>query len=347
MLKDVSGAAPKPAAIAEKSGNAALIKKYERFGPVTDLVDPAKKLDANGLDTHLVVGKGEAAVSVIGETKFANQTKKGGLQSVTYSGKETAGQISAIENATKNNHKQVVDNLLRAKATGKLDPVTADFLIEDARAGRVLTELVASGRHTGFTEPIVARYQASVTPNDVYPESAAHRQSLDLNEVIEPTKVKSVSPETVFKDVKKTFNPPKPKAPKAPKVKAGIITIVVAGLLLYDSLAVAETLGHDKGQVYVDFAASSVSGLAPTPDNLADTLFLVPILIEYLDHRRRALESVDPRWIASQELSADVAALNNLYSSTGETDPAAVPNLVHYDEGMVVTAPRFKQTRYK
>ena len=344
-LKDDSGAAPEPgAAIAEKAGTDALKKKYAKAGQVVDVTPANKNLNANGLDTHLVVGKGKAAQNLIADTKFAGPTKEGGFESEIYSGKKKAGQVSSFENAAKNDYGQLVRNIRRARASGDLDPATAFFAIENAKTGHVVHDLVAAGRNTGFTPAIVQRYQASITPTDVFPESAAHRQSLELKEVLTPTKAKTASPNAVFRQFKKTINPPKLNAPK---VKAGIITVVVGAVLLSDSLAIAETLDQPKGQVYVDFASSSISGLAPTPENIADTLFVIPLTIEYLDQRRKLLESVDPRWIESREISADTARLINLYSSTGETDPAAVPNLVHYDEGMVVTAPKFKQYRYK
>lgn len=205
--KDDTGTAPtltplQAASAAEESGKGALVAKYSKVAEVVD-VTPVKNVSANGVDAHLVVGKGPAAVNIIGDVKHANAPSSTG-GSLIYSGKEVAGEISAFENAAKQQHGQLVKNLRAARASGALDPATAFHAIEGAKAGEVLHEVVPSGYNTGVEKTIVGKYQASVTPNDTFADAAAHRQSLELKEATKGYgKGKTANPETVFKRIQK------------------------------------------------------------------------------------------------------------------------------------------------
>jgi RHS repeat-associated protein len=207
VYKDETGTAPtltplEAASVAEESGKGALMAKYSKVAEVVD-VTPVKNVSANGVDAHLVAGKGPAAVNIIGDVKHANAPSKTG-GSLIYSGKEVAGEISAFENAAKQQHGQLVRNLRAARASGSLDPATAFHAIEGAKAGQVIHEVVPSGYNTGVEKTIVGKYQANVTPNDTFAEASAHRQGLDLKEATKgPSKGKQANPETVFKRIQK------------------------------------------------------------------------------------------------------------------------------------------------
>lgn len=206
--KDDTGTAPgltplEAASVAEESGKSALVSKYAKVADVVD-VTPVKNVSANGVDAHLVVGKGPAAVNVIGDVKHANAPSATGGSQI-YSGKEVAGEISAFENAAKQDYRQLVRNLRSARASGTLDPATAYHAIEGAKAGEVLHEVVPSGYNTGVEKTIVGKYQASVTPNDTFADAAAHRQGLEVKAATKGMpKGKQANPETVFKRIQKS-----------------------------------------------------------------------------------------------------------------------------------------------
>ena len=185
-FQDPTGTNPQPpltvkeqAAIAETAGQEALVKKYSAIDTVTNIT-PSKDVSANGVDAHLIVGKGDRAINVIGDTKFAGPEKDGGLAPENYSGKEVAGRVSSFDAAAKNNYAQLVRNIEAAQRAGTIDAATAYHAIEGAKAGLVLHEIVVSGRTTGVTDAIVQNYQASVTRVDNFAETTAIRQSLDV-----------------------------------------------------------------------------------------------------------------------------------------------------------------------
>jgi RHS repeat-associated protein len=213
MYRDETGTEPKPptearppaepkppltakeaCAIAEESGKGALVKKYSSVGKVVDITPPGKNVSTTGVDAHLIVGKGKEAVNVIADVKHASPTKSGGLAPVRYSGKEKRGHVGSFDSASKQNYRQLVRNIRAARASGLLDPATAFYAIEGAKAGLVLHEVVPSGRTTGVTGPIVQRYRASVTPNDVFAETAAKRKSLDVRQALGPARARNTPP---------------------------------------------------------------------------------------------------------------------------------------------------------
>ncbi len=200
-FQDPTGTNPQPpptvkeqAAIAEDAGKAALVKKYSGIATVVD-VTPAKDVSANGVDAHLIVGKGNQAVNVIADTKFAGPDKHGKLAPENYTGKEKAGHVSSFDTAAKNNYGQLVRNIRAALKAGKIDPATAHHAIQGAKMGLVAHEIVVSGRTTGVSAAIKQRYQALVTPVDNFAESTAKRQSLDIKASLgkTPSKVPSVA----------------------------------------------------------------------------------------------------------------------------------------------------------
>jgi RHS repeat-associated protein len=207
MLRDSSGLAPEltsleAAAIAEQSGVTALVAKYSSVDRVIDVTPFAKNVSTNGVDAHLVVGSGRGAVNVIGDVKHSNVPSATG-GSHMFSG-EAGGRISSFQNAAKNDYGQLVRNLRAARASGTLDPATAYHAIESAKAGEVINEVVPSGYNSAVSKAVVEKYQASVTPNDVFAEAAAQREGLQLKEVTKGYKLgKQANPETVFKNFKK------------------------------------------------------------------------------------------------------------------------------------------------
>ena len=131
--------AKEAAAIAEGSGKGALVKKYSSVGTVVDIT-PAGNVSATGVDAHLIVGKGKEAVNVIADVKLASPTKSGGEAPVRYSGKEKRGHVGSFDSASKQNYRQLVRNIRAARANGLLDPATAFYAIEGAKAGLVRTK---------------------------------------------------------------------------------------------------------------------------------------------------------------------------------------------------------------
>jgi len=248
------------AAKAEEAGKAVLQSKYSNVGQVVDIT-PAKNVSAKGVDVHLVVGQGKAAVNVIGDIKHANVASSSG-GSLVYSGKEVPGEISAFENAAKRNYGQLVHNIRQALARGSLDPATAYHAIQNAKAGLVLHEVVPSGYNTRVEQSILTRYQASTTQSDVFADAASHRESLELKRELGPTHAKSGNPTTVFNQFKNAVaqgqllssasRPTRSGSPRAPSNAGFVRPEVLQTTLGTAALAYTLTQNTPAGHTTVD-----------------------------------------------------------------------------------------------
>ena len=197
---DPTGLSMEPAEIAETAGKQKLIEKYSGVDSVADLTPTEKKINAHGVDAHLLVGQGKKVVSVIGDVKHSNEPSANGGSKV-FAGKESSGIISSFENAQKNNYGQLVTNIRRARSTGQVDPATAYHAIEGAKAGEVIHEVVPSGYNTDVSKPITSRYQASVTHGDQFPDAVAHRSSLQIKAALSPTRSRPINVERIGNNI--------------------------------------------------------------------------------------------------------------------------------------------------
>ncbi len=202
---DRAGMADKPvvnpvnlgaAGTAEVTGTNNLIAKYSKVGPVTNLTPPAKGTTEGGVDTHLSVGEGKAAVNVVGDTKHSQAAERSGKSKV-FTGKEPGGAISSFENAAKNDYGQLVRNVRAARAAGTLDPGTAHELIQSAKRGEVIHDVVLSGDNLALSETTRTRYQASVTAGDQFADAIEHRQSIEVRGSLNSSSVKAAGVNTL------------------------------------------------------------------------------------------------------------------------------------------------------
>ncbi|MEK8029255.1 SpvB/TcaC N-terminal domain-containing protein [Ideonella sp. DXS29W] len=241
-MTDVGGHSPaKPEAVAEDTYRKELKGKWEKVGPVVDIT-PDKHVYANGVDAHVVVGQGKSAVNVIGDNKHSNAPGKSGPSKSYGKGAES------LENAARQDHRQVVRNIRDARRANAVDPETAYYAIEGAKDGLVLKDIGISGYNTQVSAKTLRDTQASVTKFDQFADAAAHRQSLDIKRALSGSHSSARTP-----DIPHSGHPP--HAPNAPGGKH-------AGKVI--ALAIALYVLMDTGDVYA--AAQTANPLAETTD---------------------------------------------------------------------------------
>jgi RHS repeat-associated protein len=156
-LIDSTGlAGQSPPQTAEVTGVQALEAKYSRVGKVTNIT-PAKQINTPGVDAHLIVGQGEAAVNVIGDVKYSGQPRP-----------RNVSEVSSFENALKDSGRQLRENIISARRSGLIDKATARSAYEGAKRGyEVLEDVVVVGSNKGVSVGLKAR-QVAITAVDTF-----------------------------------------------------------------------------------------------------------------------------------------------------------------------------------